>query len=48
MIMVLVNFATAENLVVKSTMFLLRNIRKYTWTTPNVNTHKHIDHIFDR
>jgi hypothetical protein len=29
----LVNFATSENLRVKSTMFLHRNIYKYTWTS---------------
>jgi len=45
MIMVLVNFVTSENLVVKSTMFLLRNIRKYTWSTADGKTHKQIDHI---
>ena len=26
-------------------MFLLRNIRKYTWTTADGKTHKQIDHI---
>ena len=29
----LVNFATSKNLVVKSTMFLHRNIHNYTWTS---------------
>jgi len=46
MIMELVNVATSENLVVNSTIFPHRNIYKYTWTSPNGNTHKHIDHIF--
>jgi exonuclease III len=30
----LVNFATSENLTVKSTMFPHHNIPKYTWTSP--------------
>jgi hypothetical protein len=33
-----VNFATSENLVVRSTMFLHRKICKYTWTSPEGNT----------
>jgi hypothetical protein len=37
----LVNFATSENLRVKSTMFPHRNIHKYTWTS----SHNQIDHI---
>jgi len=41
----LVNFATPKNLVVKSTMFLHRNIHKYTWTSPDGKTHNQIDHI---
>jgi len=32
-------------MVVKSTMFPHRNIRKYIWTSPDGNTHKQIDHI---
>jgi len=32
----LVNFATSQNLVVKSTMFPHRDIHKYTWTSPDV------------
>jgi hypothetical protein len=34
-----VNFATAKNLVVKSTMFPHRKIHKYTWTSAEGNTH---------
>jgi len=41
----LVNFATSRNLVVKSTMFPLRNIHKYTRTFPEGKTHNHIDHV---
>ena len=41
----LVNFATSKNLVVKSTMFPHRNIHKYTWTSPDGNTHNQIDHV---
>jgi hypothetical protein len=41
----LVNFATSKNLIVKSTMFPYRNIRKYNWTSPDGNTHNQIDHI---
>jgi hypothetical protein len=33
-----VNFATSENSVVKSTMFRHRKIHKYTWTFPEGNT----------
>jgi endonuclease/exonuclease/phosphatase family metal-dependent hydrolase len=40
-----VNFATFKNLVVKSTMFPHRKIPKYTWTSPEGNTHNQIDHI---
>jgi hypothetical protein len=40
-----VNFATSKNLVVKSTMFPHRKIRKYTWTSPEGNTHSQIDHV---
>ena len=38
-------FATSRILVVKSTMFPHRNIRKYTWTCPDGKTHNQIDHI---
>jgi len=41
----IINFATSKNLVVKNIMFLHRNIRKYTWTSPDGKTHNQIDHI---
>jgi len=41
----IVNFATYKNLVVKRTMFRHRNIHKYTWTSPDGQTHNRIDHI---
>ena len=41
----LVNFATSKNLVVKSTMFPHHSIHKYTWTSPDGNTHNQIDHV---
>ena len=41
----LVNFATSQSLVVKSTMFPHRNIHKYTWTSPDGKTHNQIDHV---
>jgi endonuclease/exonuclease/phosphatase family metal-dependent hydrolase len=41
----LVNFATSRNLGVKSTMFPLSNIHKYTWTTPGGKPHNQIDNI---
>ena len=41
----IVNFATSKNLVFKSAMFPQRDIRKYTWTSPDGKTHNQIDHI---
>jgi len=39
----LINFATSQNLVVKSTIFPHRNIHKETWTFPDGKTQKNID-----
>jgi len=33
-----------ESNVISSTMLPNRNIRKYTWTSPDNKTHNHIDH----
>jgi hypothetical protein len=41
----LVNYATSENLRVKSTMFPHHNNHKYTWTSPDGKTHNQIGHI---
>ena len=40
-----VNLAKSKNLVVKKTMFPHKNIRKYTWTSPDGKTHNQIDHV---
>jgi exonuclease III len=40
-----VNFATSKNLTVKSTMLPYRKIHKYTWTSPERNTHNQIDNV---
>jgi hypothetical protein len=41
----IVNFATSKNLADKSNMFLHQNLHKYTWTSPDGQTHNQIDHI---
>ena len=41
----IVNFGTSKNLVFKNTMLPHRNIHKYTWTSPDGQTHNQIDHI---
>ena len=41
----IVNFATSNNLVLKSTMFSHRDFHKHTWTSPDGKTHNQIDHI---
>jgi hypothetical protein len=41
----IVNFPTSKSLVVKKMMFLYRNIRKCTWTSPDGKTYNQIDHI---
>jgi hypothetical protein len=40
-----VNFATSKKLVVRSTVFPLCRIHKYTWTSPEGNTYNQIDHV---
>jgi hypothetical protein len=42
---IVVNFATSKNPVVKSMMFPHQNIHKYTWTSPDGKTHNQIDHV---
>jgi endonuclease/exonuclease/phosphatase family metal-dependent hydrolase len=42
-----VNFAISENLVVESTMIPHRKFHKYTWTSPERNTHNKIDHVLN-
>jgi hypothetical protein len=39
------NFATSKILVVKSTLFSHHSIHKYTWTSPDGQTHNQIDHV---
>jgi len=39
----LVNFATSKYLLVKSTIFPHRNIRIYTWTSPDGKNHEQIE-----
>ena len=45
MIMLLVNFATSKNLVVKKTMFPHQNIHKYIWNSPDGKTHSQTDQV---
>jgi endonuclease/exonuclease/phosphatase family metal-dependent hydrolase len=42
---IVVNFATSEDLTVKGTMFPHRNIHGVLWTSPNGRAHSQIDHI---
>jgi hypothetical protein len=39
------NFAISTNSVVKSTMFPHCSIHKYTWNSPDGNTHNQMDHV---
>jgi len=41
---IIVNFATSNNLIFKSTIFPHRKIHKYTWTSTDGKTHNQIDH----
>jgi hypothetical protein len=38
-------FVTSKTLVIKSTMFPHRSIHKYTWNTPDGQTHNKIEHV---
>jgi exonuclease III len=40
-----VKFSTSKILVAKSTMFPHCSIHKYTWTSPDGQTHNQIDHV---
>jgi hypothetical protein len=40
-----VNFATSNNLVLKSKIFPHLNIHKYTWNSPDGKTHNQTDHV---
>jgi hypothetical protein len=40
-----VNFATLKNLIIRKAIFPQCNIHKFTWTSPNGKTRRHIDHI---
>jgi hypothetical protein len=40
-----VDFATSKSRIVKCALFPHCNIHKYTWTSPDENTHSQIDHI---
>jgi hypothetical protein len=37
-----VNFATSKNLTLKSTISILHNIHKFTWTSPDGKIHNQI------
>jgi hypothetical protein len=39
------NFATPKHFVVKSTIYLIASIHKYTWTSPDGQTNKQTDHV---
>jgi hypothetical protein len=41
----IVNFATSKNMIIKNTIFLHRNIHRFTWTSPGEKTHSQIDHF---
>jgi hypothetical protein len=41
---IIVDFGTSENVIVKSTVFQNCSFHKYTWTSDG-KTHKQIDHI---
>jgi hypothetical protein len=43
--LIVVSFATSKNFAVKSTMLPHSKTHKYTWTSPEENTHNQIDHV---